>query len=143
MEVRDAVETDAEAIARIADAPADAMRRMVHDRTVRVAVASDTATDPNADAGADDQPDLLGFVSFDARDGVVHVTQIGGTSDACEHLLGEPMRFAAGEGMPVELLVVEGDEQIREAVTDAGFERAGSGPRFAGRQTTRYRIDPS
>jgi hypothetical protein len=143
MEVRDAVETDAGAIARIADAPADAMRRMVHDRTVSVAVADDTARDPNADTHGDESPELLGFVSYDVRDGTVHVTQLGGTNDACERLLAEPMRFAASEGMPVEVLVVEGDETIREAITSAGFERAGSGPRFAGRLTTRYRTDPS
>jgi hypothetical protein len=142
MEVRDAVEADAEPIAAIADAPADAMRRVVHDRTVRVAVAGDTARDPNADA-AGDGTDLAGFVSFDAREGTVHVTQFGGTPDACERLLEEPLRFAANESMPVELLVVDGDETIRKAATDAGFERVGPGPRFEGKSTTRYRLDPT
>lgn len=141
MDIRDAVESDADEIARIADAPADAMRRTIHDRTVRVAVADDVAADPNEDTRAETGADLLGFVSFDARDGTVHVTQLGGTADACERLLAEPTRFAAGEGMPVELLVVEGDDAIVEAATAVGFERDGSGPRFAGRPTTRYRLD--
>lgn len=141
MEVRDAVETDAGEIAEIADAPEDAMRRTIHDRTVRVAVADETASDPNADADADDSPPLTGFVSFDARAETVHVTQLGGTPAACEQLLAEPMGFAAGEGMAVELLVVEGDDTAREAVEEAGFDRVGSGPRFNGKTTTRYRTE--
>jgi hypothetical protein len=140
MEVRDAVETDAAAIAEIADAPADAMRRTIHDRTVRVAVADDTASDPNADTDGDGAP-LVGFVSFDATDGTVHVTQLGGTEAACQRLLGEPMRFAAGEEMAVELLIVDGDETARRAVEEAGFDRIGAGPRFDGRATTRYRTE--
>jgi len=140
MEVRDAVETDAAEIAEIADAPEDAMRRTIHDRTVRVAVGDDTAGDPNADTDADDSP-LVGFVSFDARAETVHVTQLGGTPAACERLLTEPMGFAAGEGMAVELLVVEGDEIAREAVEAVGFDRVGPGPRFDGQTTTRYRTE--
>lgn len=141
MEVRDAVETDAEAIAAIADAPAEAMRRTVHDRTVRVAASDETATDPNADTDHEHDSDLLGFVSFDVRDDTVHVTQLGGTVEACERLLSEPMRFAAGEGMGVELLVVDGDDAVREAVEAAGFDRVGTGPRFDGAETTKYRVD--
>jgi hypothetical protein len=141
MEVRDAVETDAAEIAEIADAPEDAMRRTIHDRTVRVAVGDHTAGDPNADTDADDSPPLVGFVSFDAREDTVHVTQLGGTPTACERLLAEPMGFAAGEGMAVELLVVEGDETARDAVEAVGFDRVGPGPRFDGQTTTRYRTE--
>ena len=141
MEVRDAVETDAGAIAGIADAPEDAMRRTIHDRTVRVAVADTTATDPNVDADHERDPDLLGFVSFDVRENTVHVTQVGGTPDACERLLAEPMRFAAGEDMAVELLIVEGDDAARAAVENADFNRVGPGPRFDGNATTRYRME--
>ena len=146
MEVRDAVETDAAEIAEIADAPEDAMRRTIHDRTVRVAVGNDTAGD--ADTDADDSPPLVGFVSFDAREDTVHVTQFGGTPAACasrmataSRLLAEPMGFAAGEGMAVELLVVEGDETARDAVEAVGFDRVGPGPRFDGQTTTRYRTE--
>jgi len=141
MEVRDAVETDAAEIATIADAPEDAMRRTIHDRTVRVAVADETTGDPNTDADADESPPLTGFVSFDARAETVHVTQLGGTRAACERLLTEPMGFAAGEGMAVELLVVEGDDTVRDAVEGAGFDRVGPGPRFDGQTTTRYRTE--
>ncbi|MFB6194489.1 MAG: hypothetical protein ABEI75_05435 [Halobaculum sp.] len=140
MRVRDAVEADAAALAAIADAPADAMRRVIHDRTVRVAESDATATDPNEDAG-DAEAELLGFVSFDARAETVHVTQFDGTRDACERLVSEPLRFAANEGMAVELLVVDGQRAVRDAVTDAGFERVGSGPRFDGSPTTRYRME--
>ena len=146
MEVRDAVEADAESLAGIADAPVDVMRNLVHDRTVRVAERDPASAGPNADAG--DAPEdtnahtVAGFVSFDATDGTVHVTQFGGTLEACERLLAEPVRFAASEGMAVELLVSEGDDDRREAAERAGFDRAGRGPRFGGAPTVRYRLDP-
>ncbi|MFC7070168.1 hypothetical protein [Halobaculum lipolyticum] len=141
MHVRDAVEADAEALAAIADAPADAMRGLVHDRTVRVAVEEEAAaTDPNEDLDADPD-DLLGFVSFDVRGDTVHVTQFGGTREAAERLLAEPLRFAASEAFAVELLVVEGEEDLRGAAESAGFVESGSGPRFEGKTTTRYRVE--
>ncbi|MFC7135772.1 hypothetical protein [Halobaculum litoreum] len=140
MHVRDAVEADAEALAAIADAPADAMRGLVHDRTVRVAVEDEPATDPNEDLDADPD-DLLGFVSFDVRGDTVHVTQFGGTRAAAERLLAEPLRFAATEAFAVELLVVEGEDDLREAAESAGFAEVGAGPRFEGKTTTRYRAD--
>jgi len=141
MNVRDAVEADAEALAAIADAPSDAMRGLVHDRTVRVAEydTDSTATDPNEDT-EDDPTDLLGFVSFDVRGDTVHVTQFGGTREAAERLLEEPLRFATTEGMAVELLVIEGEAELRAAAEGAGFEQAGPGPRFEGKSTTRYRV---
>ncbi|GAA0205155.1 hypothetical protein GCM10009000_019060 [Halobacterium noricense] len=140
MHVRDAVEADAEALAAIADAPSDAMRGLVHDRTVRVAVEEEAATDPNEDVDADPD-DHLGFVSFDVRGDTVHVTQFGGTREAAERLLAEPLRFAATEGMGVELLVIEGEEDLRAAAESAGFEADGPGPRFEGKATTRYRVE--
>ena len=140
MDVRDAVESDADALAAISGSPTDAMRGVIHDRTVRVATAGETATDPNEDSESD-PADLLGFVSYDARDGVVHVTQFGGTRDACERLLAEPLRFAANEGMSVELLVVEGEDGMRDAAEAAGFERIGDGPTFEGKRTDRYRVE--
>ncbi|MFB6160327.1 MAG: hypothetical protein ABEJ61_04020 [Haloferacaceae archaeon] len=143
MEVRDAVESDAERLAAVGDAPTDVMRNLVHDRTVRVAVREAGSAGPNADAADDDGEAILGFVSFDARDRTVHVTQIAGTPAACERLLAEPVRFASGEGMAVELLVGEGDETASEAAQAVGFERTGAGPQFDGRPTTRYRLDPN
>jgi hypothetical protein len=141
MEVRDGVETDAEALAAIADVPADVVRNLIHDRTVRVA-ERETAAGPNVDAG-DDGPDVVGFVSFDVRDGTVHVTQLAGTREACERLLAEPVRFATGEGMPVELLAIDDDEAVQAAAESAGFARDGQGPVFGGAPTTRYRLDPA
>ncbi|SHH42748.1 hypothetical protein [Halobaculum gomorrense] len=140
MHVRDAVEADAEALAAIADAPSDAMRGLVHDRTVRVAVEEAAATDPNEDVDADPD-DLLGFVSFDVRGDTVHVTQFGGTREAAEQLLAEPLRFAATEEMAVELLVIDGEDGLRAAAERAGFEAAGPGPQFEGKATTRYRVE--
>ena len=143
MEVRDAIESDAEALAEIADAPVDVMRNLVHDRTVRVAERDQSGSDPHADAGGDETAALVGFVSFDARERTVHVTQFGGTVEACERLLGEPVRFAVNEGMSVELLVAEDDAERREAAERAGFERTGRGPRFGELPTVRYRLDSS
>jgi len=131
MEIRDAVEADAERMGDIASSPPDVMRNLVHDRTVRV-----------AEDAAGDSEKILGLVSFDARDATVHVTQLAGTSDACASLLDEPIRFARREGMAVELLVAETEDGVREAVENAGFQHSGSGPRFEGEQTTRYRLEP-
>jgi len=142
MEVRDAVEADADALSAIADVPADVIRNLIHDRTVRVAQREATASGPNADTEEEGR-NVAGFVSFDVRDGTVHVTQLGGTAAACERLLAEPVRFATAEGMTVELLAVEDDEAIREAAEAAGFGRNGTGPRFDGKPTVKYRLDPA
>ena len=126
MEVRDAVEEDAEALAGLADAPTDVLRNVVHDRTVRVAVSDDAGT-------------IVAFVSFDASPGTVHVTQLQGTATACERLIEEPVRFAAREGMAVEILVAADDHDLRSVAQGAGFVQEGDGPRFDGTGTVRYR----
>lgn len=130
MEIRDAVEADAERLATLTGTPTDVMRNLVHDRTVRVAT----------DEGDEE---VHGFVSFDAEDSTVHVTQLEGDPDLCERLLGEPTRFADGEEMNVELLVVESDETVQEAAERAGFDEDGDGPRFEGTRTTRYLWEPN
>ncbi|MFW5921089.1 MAG: hypothetical protein ACOCUS_04560, partial [Polyangiales bacterium] len=84
MELRDAVEADAGRLAALTDAPRDVMRNLVHDRTVRIAERDD---------------EIVGFVSYDARDQTVHVTQLEAEGEAYERLLGEPVRFARTEGM--------------------------------------------
>jgi hypothetical protein len=142
MDVRDAVEADADDLAAIVDAPADVMRNVVHDRTVRVAVRRDDSG-PNADVDAEGDESILGFVSFDARDDIVYVTQLGGTTDACEQLLAEPVRFATNERMKVELFVENDDDALRSAVESAGFGMEGPGPSFDGQQTVKYRLEPN
>jgi hypothetical protein len=148
MDVRDAVEADAAARAAIADAPVDVMRNLVHDRTVRVAEAGQGDGDPNVDVGVGADADvsedrqLVGFVSYDAREGTVHVTQIEGATRAVERLLTEPIGFARGEGMTVELLLPEDDEHTHDTLTEVGFNVVGDGPRFEGTPTTRYRLEP-
>ncbi|MFB6168438.1 MAG: hypothetical protein ABEJ43_06275 [Haloferacaceae archaeon] len=143
MEVRDAVEADADQLAAIGDAPTDVMRELVHDRTVRVAV-EERASGPNDDTpGADgDDEEVVGFVSYDARDRTVHVTQLAGTTAACERLLAAPTRFAASEGMTVEFLAATDDDPVREAAAAVGFREVGGGPTFAGQPTIRYRYEP-
>jgi len=131
MDVRDAVEADAERLGELAETPEDVMRNLVHDRTVRVATVA-----------ADDADSIAGFVSFDAREGTVHVTQLAGDGEACTRLLDEPVGFAEREGMAVELLVPDDRDEIRTAAEAAEFQERGSGPRFDGTPTTRYRLEP-
>jgi hypothetical protein len=149
MEVRDAVEADAERLADLTDSPRDVMVNLVHDRTVRVAFeeAGDPSVD-DGDASSNGRPEdsdgaITGFVSYDARADTVHVTQLEGDPDSCDRLLDEPVRFAAAEGMQVEILVPEDESTTRRAAEVAGFERVGSGPTFAGTPTVRYRHDPA
>ena len=127
MEIRDAIEADAERLADLTGAPTDVMRNLVHDRTVRVAAEGD---------------EVRGFVSYDAQERTVHVTQLEGDADLCERLLEEPTRFAGREGMDVELLVPEADDHTREAAERSDFGKYGPGPRFDGTRTTRYRWEP-
>lgn len=126
MKMRDAVEADAGRLASLTDSPRDVMRNLVHDRTVRV---------------ADHDGEISGFVSYDAREQTVYVTQLEGNSGVYEELLAEPVRFAQAENMAVELLVPGDNSEIHEAAVEAGFEQTGSGPQFSGESTTRYRID--
>ena len=155
MRVRDAVEADATGMASLADQPEDVMRNLVHDRTVRVADSSNRGSDRPDEPGVPDRPvesdstdkaddesegsQLRGVVSYDARESVVHVTQLAGDRDAVERLLKEPVRFATGEEMSVEVLVNSDNDTQRSAVEAAGFEYTGSGPFFRGKETVRYR----
>jgi len=125
--VRDAVEADAERLAEMTDSPTDVMRNLVHDRTVRVAETDDG---------------IAGFVSFDARERTVHVTQLESEGGVYDRLLEEPVRFARTERMNVELLVPEDETNTREAAEAAGFDHTGTGPAFEGQSTVRYRLDP-
>lgn len=151
MNVRDAVEADTTALATLADVPPVVIRNVIHDRTVRVAERTpderteeddDAAKAESTDVAEEGPTDPLGFVSFDARDGVVHVTQFGGPRDVCERLLSEPIRFAEIEEMQVEVLVIVDDDEMRTAVETVGFEEEGGGPMFEGEQTVRYRLKP-
>ena len=126
MEMRDAIEADAGRLASLTDAPRDVMRNLVHDRTVRV---------------IEEEDDIRGFVSYDAREQTVYVTQLEGDDGVYPELLDEPVRFAQTEEMAVELLVPDTEAEMRDAASDAGFERTGGGPQFDGESTTRYRID--
>jgi hypothetical protein len=128
MALRDAVESDASRLAGLADAPTDVMRNLVHDRTVRVLEHDD---------------EIAGFVSYDARDQTIHITQIEGRPADIETLLAEPVRFARAEEMTVELLVPETDSATEEAASAAGFEAVGPGPTFDGEPTRRFRTKPS
>ncbi|WP_435097867.1 hypothetical protein [Halorubrum sp. N11] len=135
MRIRDALESDAEALAMATDRPRGVVKDMIHDRSVRVAVAGD-----EADSGDGGNASVAGFVAFDVRDETVHVTDFDGDDEAIRLLFEEPRRFARREGMGVEA-VVPNDERTGDILENAGFESAGPGPRFEGRQTTQYVID--
>lgn len=135
MNVRDAVEADADALAALAAVPEESLRNAIHDRTVRV------AEEPSGEVGGEDTT-VTGFVGFDARNDTVYVTQFGGSREACERLLEEPIRFATREGMQVDVVVTAADETMRAAVEAVGFEKKGSGPMFEGERTVRYRLTP-
>jgi hypothetical protein len=126
MDVRDAVEADAERLAEMTGSPEDVMRNLIHDRAVRVAHADD---------------EVRGFVSYDAHGETVHVTQLEGDGNAPDRLLEEPVRFARTEDMNVELLVPEDESSTRTAAEAAGFDQAGEGPGFKGQRTVRYELD--
>jgi hypothetical protein len=144
MRIRDALESDAEALSTVIGRPKDVVRNMIHDRSVRVAVeggdggAGDDSGRGNDDG--DDEETMLGFVAFDVRDGTVHVTDFDGSGPTIERLFEEPRRFARREEMGVEV-VVPNDEETSEVIEASGFAVAGRGPRFEGRRTTRYRIE--
>jgi len=143
MRVRDAVEADAAALGSMTGRPEGVVRNMIHDRSVRVAVMDAAASEGGGnDADADTPVDAVaGFVAFDVRDGVVHVTNVEGDPDAVERLFEEPVRFATREGMTVEA-VLPTDGTPVDAAEVVGFEPVGSGPRIEGAPTTRYRFDP-
>ncbi|AHG05041.1 hypothetical protein HALDL1_16675 [Halobacterium sp. DL1] len=126
MNVRDATDDDADALAALAAEEMDA-ERLIRDRTVRVAETDDG---------------LAGFVAFDTWRGAVHVTRFDGEPDAVGELLGEPRAFAAGESLPVEVVVPGGDDAFHEVLVDAGFEDDGEGPSFDGERTRRFRCPP-
>jgi len=136
MRIRDALESDADALAAAIDRPRDVVRNMIHDRSVRVAV-EDGGDESDGDDGAET---VRGFVAFDVRGDTVHVTDFDGSGSTVERLFEEPRRFARREEMGVEV-VIPNDEETSEVVEAAGFAAAGRGPRFEGRLTTRYRIE--
>ena len=155
MDVRDAVERDAAAMTALTDAPEQVLRNVIHERSVRIATERSTEDGEDdgspargggeddgspARGGGEDDPEIRGFVSYDAREDAVFVTQFGGDREACERLLAEPIRFARAEGLPVEVTLRDGDDEMRAAAEAVGFERAGAGPRFRGEPTRRYRL---
>jgi hypothetical protein len=142
MRVRDAVEADAAALGSMTGRPEGVVRNMIHDRSVRVAVTDGAAPAADADASDDTPVDAVaGFVAFDVRDGVVHVTNVEGDPDAVRRLFEEPVRFATREGMTVEA-VLPTDGTAVDAAEVVGFAAVGSGPRIDGAPTSRYRFDP-
>lgn len=141
MEVRDAVEADASALAECGGLPASAAAQLVHDRTVRVACEGG-ATPEGEDGGDNGDETVRGFVAFDAATDTVHVTQLAGDQDAVARLLDEPARFAEREGMPVEVLLPASEDALADAVAAYGFADSGDGPRFEGEATRRFRLEP-
>ena len=107
MEVRDAVGSDAAAVADLLDLPGRAAERLLRDRHALVAVR---------------ESDVVAVLAFEVSD-AVQVTRLAGERDALVELLGSPVRFAESEGVEVEAF--PDDERAEAALAAAGFERAG------------------
>ena len=160
MRLRDAIESDANALASFTDRPVNVMREVIHERSVRVALSGvdddgrgdaegedgrgdAEGEDERGDAeGEDEGGEVVGFVAFDVRSGIVHVTDFGGDGEAIKRLFRTPREFAENEGMKVETVVADGDVGRMELIETLGFRSTGNGPRFDGRSTTRFRLDP-
>ncbi|GAB3708266.1 hypothetical protein [Halorubrum pallidum] len=146
MRIRDALESDGDAIAAATDRPRSVVIDTIHERSVRVAVTDPMGEGHRVDSGTEqferrsDEGDVIGFVAFDASGNTVHVSDFAGDEAAVRRLLDEPRRFATRESMSLEV-VVPVDDDVRSVVSEMGFEAVGSGPRFAGRETARYRIE--
>ncbi|MFW5918717.1 MAG: hypothetical protein ACOCSF_00795 [Halanaeroarchaeum sp.] len=125
MTIREATDSDAEAMESLVDGDLDAAR-LVRERTVLV---------------ADEQDGVVGFLSYDTWSGTVHVSTMVGEPAVVDDLLEEPRQFAEREAIPVEIVVPDHDDELRSVVTDAGFERVGKGPLFDGKPSHRYRYN--
>ncbi|GGN26542.1 hypothetical protein [Halarchaeum nitratireducens] len=123
--VRDAHDGDVGVIAELTDIETGAAERLVRDRRVVV---------------AEREGDVVGVVAYEASSGAVHITRLAGETAAVAALLDEPIAFARAEGIDVEALVPDAAGGALDAVTNAGFEAVGDGPRFDGERTTRYRL---
>ena len=141
MRIRDAIESDAEELAEISGRPESVMRELVHERSVRVAVSESKDT-PTPDSTGGSEGSVEAFVSYDVQSGSVHVTEFGGSEGVVRRLFEAPYRFALREGMDLEVLVPDDDDTRRETVVSLGFSPTGSGPRFDGQSTTRFRLEP-
>jgi len=126
MQIRDAIEDDAEPIGVLTETSTEAAHRLIRERTVRVAEADEVA----------------GVVAFDATTDEVLITQLCGEQRAQTQLLEEPVNFARGESMAVEIVVADAALDTQRVVDTSGFSEVGSGPRFEGATTTRYRMEP-
>lgn len=124
---REATPADAPALAELAGAETAAAKEWVRRRSVSV-------------AEADGEP--VGFVAYDADTATVHVTHIHGPPDVVDDLLEVPLSFASSEGLPVEAVVPANEESVQARLVEAGFVDEGSGPRFEGKPSRRYRRDP-
>lgn len=126
MHVRDATAEDADAVAALAGDEVDA-GRLIRDRSVLVGEEDD---------------EVVGFVAFDTWRDAVHVTRFDGEPDAIRDLLDSPREFATRESLPVEMVVPEAEERVRELLSGEGFEDSGPGPMFEGERTRRFRWTP-
>lgn len=128
MEIRDATETDVESIASCGELPIEAVNTMLRDRTVWIGEAK-TA--------------IIAFLAFTVTREGVHITQLGGDSQALQSIISAVIDYAIAGAMPVETVVPKSETAIHELLEEVGFRVSGPGPHFRGEPTQRYRFTPS
>jgi hypothetical protein len=132
MTIREATDSDAETLESLVDGDFDA-KRLIRERTVLVAETDDD--------GGEGHDAIVGFLSYDTWSETVHVSTMVGEPAVVDELLEEPRDFADSEGVPVEIVVPDHDEELQSIVTTAGFDRVGKGPLFDGKPSHRYRYN--
>ena len=122
--IRDATENDVNRLATLAGTSIEGARSMLHGRTIRVYVDGD---------------DIHGLVGFDVTEDAVRIGRLAGDPACFDALVDEPVRFAMQEGLPVEMVVLEDDQGVRQALREAEFEAIDTGPDFQGESSVRFR----
>ncbi|MFB6253595.1 MAG: hypothetical protein ABEI06_03185 [Halobacteriaceae archaeon] len=123
--VRDAVASDCEEIATIADASENTISRMIHEREVRVYECDGS---------------IQGFLAFDTWQETVQITRFVAEPENLRRLLEDPIQFGKSEQYPIEIIVPQSNTEIRSTLTEVGFAKIDTGPRFSGESTDRYRL---
>lgn len=135
MHIRDGHGEDVAAIRALAPGDVDPLH-LIRERTVRVAELEGRDGEDGTEKGA-----VVGFLAFTSRPRAIHVTRLGGSNDALDALVDDCIEESGRGARPVVAVVPDGGPEA-VALETKGFEVVAAGPRFRGRETTRYRLEP-